>query len=135
MGTAAGGRGPPVSRPSHASRKPAPEPSTRSRAGRKPARAVFARSETGQASVIVVGGLVALVLGALVLALVGRGGGREARAQRAADLAALAGARAMHDAYGRLFEPVFADHAPSAPRHVSKAAYLALGRAAARRVA
>ena len=36
---------------------------------------------------------------------------REARAQRAADLGALAGARAMHDAYGRLFEPVYADHA------------------------
>src|SRR5215210_1104473 len=135
MGTAAGGRGPPVSRPSHASRKPAPEPSTRSRAGRKPARAVFARSETGQASVIVVGGLVALLLGALVLALVGRGGGREARAQRAADLAALAGARAMHDAYDRLFEPVFADRArPGAP-HLAKTAYLRLGRSAATRVA
>jgi hypothetical protein len=93
------------------------------------------RSEAGQASVLVVGGLVALVLGALVLGLVARGGGREARAQRAADLAALAAARAMHDAYGRLFEPVFADRARPGPRHVSKAAYLALGRAAAARVA
>ncbi len=77
----------------------------------------------------------ALVLGALVLGLVARGGGREARAQRAADLAALAAARAMHDAYPRLFEPVFADRARPGPRHVSKAAYLALGRAAAARVA
>ena len=84
---------------------------------------------------LVVGGLVALVLGALVLGLVARGGGREARAQRAADLAALAGARAMHDAYARLFEPVFADRARPGPRHLSKAAYLALGRAAAERVA
>ena len=93
------------------------------------------RSPAGQASVLVVGGLVALVLGALVLGLVARGGGREARAQRAADLAALAGARAMHDAYGRLFEPVFADRVRPGPRHLSKARYLALGRAAAERVA
>jgi soluble lytic murein transglycosylase-like protein len=93
------------------------------------------RSQAGQASVLVVGALVAVVLGALVLALVGRGGGREARAQRAADLAALAGARAMHDAYARLFEPVFADHARPGPRHLPKAAYLALGRTAAQRVA
>jgi len=93
------------------------------------------RAEAGQASILVVGGLVALVLGALVLGLVARGGGREARAQRAADLAALAAARAMHDAYGQLFEPVFADRAPSRRPHVSKGAYLALGRAAARRVA
>jgi hypothetical protein len=92
-------------------------------------------SQSGQASIVVVGGLVALVLGALVLGLVARGGGAEARAQRAADLAALAGARAMHDAYARLFEPVFADRARPGPRHVSKAAYLALGRAAAERVA
>ena len=84
---------------------------------------------------LVVGGLVALVLGALVLGLVARGGGREARAQRAADLAALAGARAMHDAYGRLFEPVFADRVRPGSRHLSKARYLALGRAAAERVA
>ena len=41
-------------------------------------------SERGQASIVVVGGLVAVVLGALVLGLVARGGGREARAQRAA---------------------------------------------------
>jgi Transglycosylase SLT domain/D-alanyl-D-alanine carboxypeptidase len=92
-------------------------------------------SQAGQASIVVVGGLVAVVLGAFVLGLVARGGGREARAQRAADLAALAGARAMHDVYARLFEPVFADRARTGPRHVSKASYLALGRAAAARVA
>jgi hypothetical protein len=93
------------------------------------------RSQAGQASVLLAGALVAVVLGALVLALVGRGEGREARAQRAADLAALAGARAMHDAYARLFEPVYADHARPGVRHVSKASYLALGRVAAERVA
>jgi hypothetical protein len=93
------------------------------------------RSQSGQASLIVVGGLVALLLGALVLALVGRGGGREARAQRAADLGALAGARAMHDAYARLFEPVFADRPRPGALHLGKAAYLALGRSAAAEVA
>ena len=92
-------------------------------------------SERGQASILLIGGLVALLLGVLIFALVARGGGREARAQRAADLGALAGARAMHDAYARLFEPVFADRPPAGADHVSKAEYLALGRAAAERVA
>ena len=101
---------------------------------RPAAAGVAMRRECGQASILVVGGLVALVLGALVLALVARGGGREARAQRAADLAALAGARAMHDAYARLFEPVYADRARPGAEHVSQAEYLALGRAAAERV-
>ena len=93
------------------------------------------RSERGQASIVIVGGLVAVVLGALVLALVARGGGREARAQRAADLGALAGARAMHDAYARLFEPVFADRPRPGAEHLGKAAYLELGRMAAERAA
>jgi Transglycosylase SLT domain/D-alanyl-D-alanine carboxypeptidase len=92
-------------------------------------------NERGQASIALVGGLVAVVLGALVLGLVARGGGREARAQRAADLGALAGAKAMHDAYARLFEPVFADRARPGADHLGKRAYLALGRAAAGRVA
>jgi hypothetical protein len=93
------------------------------------------RSARGQASIVLVGGLVAVVLGALVFGLVARGGGREARAQRAADLGALAAARAMHDAYSRLFEPVFADHEPPGAHHLGKAEYLALGRTAGARVA
>jgi hypothetical protein len=93
------------------------------------------RGERGQASILLVGGLVAVVLGALVLGLIARGGGRAAQAQRAADLGVLAAARAMHDAYGRLFEPVYADRARPGADHLSKAEYLALGRAAAERVA
>jgi hypothetical protein len=93
------------------------------------------RSERGQASIVVVGGLVAVVLGALVLGLVARGGGREARAQRAADLGALAAARAMHDSYPRLFEPVFADRERPGAHHLGKTEYLAIGRAAGARVA
>jgi hypothetical protein len=55
-------------------------------------------------------------------------------AQRAADLAALGGARAMQAAYPRLFEPALIDGRPN-PRHLEKSAYLALGRAAAESVA
>ena len=75
-----------------------------------------------------------MVLGALILGAVARGGGREAAAQRAADLAALAGAQAMQVAYSRLFQPTYADRRPRSGR-VDKAAYLAAGRAAALRVA
>ena len=100
-----------------------------------PSRVRRAAFEHGQASILLVGGLVAVVLGALVLGLVTRGGGKASRAQRAADLGALAAARAMHDAYARLFEPVFADRARPGADHVTKAEYLSLGRAAADRVA
>ena len=54
---------------------------------------------------LLVGGLLAVLVGAFVLGAVAKGMGRQAAAQRAADLGALAGARAMHAAYLRLFEP------------------------------
>ena len=94
-----------------------------------------ARSEPGQASVLVVGGLVALVLGALVLGLrrargwaggAGAAGGGPRRAGRGAG-----DARRLRAAVrARLRRP-----AVPGPRHLSKAAYLALGRAAAADVA
>ena len=88
----------------------------------------------GQVAVLVIGGLVAVATGAVVLGAFAAGlGGRDA-AQRAADLGALAGARAMHDAYERLFAPVRLDGRAN-PRHLEKAAYVALGREAAERVA
>ena len=88
----------------------------------------------GQASILLVGGLAAVLVGALVLGAVSRAVGREGAAQRAADLSALAGARAMREAYPRLFEPAVADGRPN-PRHLDRSAYLALGRAAARATA
>ena len=88
------------------------------------------RSERGQASMLLIGGLAAVLIGAFVFAAVGRGMTQEGDLQRAADLAALAGARAMHDTYTRLFEPVMLDHRPN-PQHLDKDAYLALGRDAA----
>ncbi|HVW17562.1 MAG TPA: transglycosylase SLT domain-containing protein, partial [Solirubrobacteraceae bacterium] len=51
-----------------------------------------------------------------------------------ADLAALAGARAMREAYPRLFAPPLVDGRPS-PDHLERAAYLALAADAARRTA
>jgi hypothetical protein len=88
----------------------------------------------GQVGVLVVGGLLAVALGALVLGAVAKGLGTRDAAQRAADLAALGGARAMHAAYDRLFEPPFVDGRAN-PRHLARDAYLAIGRAAAQRVA
>jgi hypothetical protein len=103
---------------------PAPSPRAAARHGRP----------AGQASILLVGGLAGLLVGALILGAVARAVGQEGGAQRAADLAALAGARAMNAAYPRLFEPArFADR-PN-PEHLDRAAYLEIGRAAATRVA
>ena len=97
-------------------------------------RTRLVRESRGQVAVLLVGGLLAVGAGAAVLGAFAAGlGGRDA-AQRAADLGALAGARAMHDAYERLFEPARIDGRPN-PRHLDKDAYVALGRDAATRVA
>jgi hypothetical protein len=97
-------------------------------------RAAVASDARGQVAVLLVGGLLAVGLGALVLGAVARGLGTRDAAQRAADLAALAGARAMHASYDRLFEPARLRGRPN-PRHLEKDAYVGLGRAAAIRVA
>jgi hypothetical protein len=81
---------------------------------------------SGQAGVLLVAGIAAILVGAVVLGAVARAVGREGADQRGADLAALAGARAMRAAYPRLFEPPDAGSS-----HLEKPAYLALGRAAA----
>ena len=88
------------------------------------------RDSSGQAVVLMLGALVAIALGAIVLGGVALGIGRGGERQRAADLAALAGARAMRTAYARVFEPAVLDGRPN-PRHLERAAYLALGRRAA----
>ena len=92
------------------------------------------RPARGQASILLVGGLAGLLLAGLIVGAVARAVGQEAAAQRAADLAAVAGARVMHANYGRLFEPAMIGDAPN-PGHLEKADYLALGRAAAADVA
>ena len=75
--------------------------------------------------------MAALLVGALFLGSWGMALGARGKHQRAADLAAVSAARAMADAYPRLFEPpVLPDRAPN-PRHLSLAAYERLGRDAA----
>lgn len=88
------------------------------------------RAERGQALVLLLGGLAAVLVGAFVLGAIAQGVGAAGGAQRAADLGALAGARAMQDAWPRLFEPTTLAGRPN-PRHLSRAAYVALARRAA----
>ena len=88
------------------------------------------RDESGQAAVLLVGVLLAVAVGAVVLGRVAQVATAQGHAQRAADLAALAGARAMLDAYPRLFEPAEIGGRPN-PRRLTKAGYLELGRVAA----
>ena len=90
------------------------------------------RGERGQALLLLIGALAAVLVGAFVLGAVGRGVGVQGRDQRAADLAALAGAQAMRASYARLFEPVRLGGRINS-RHLSRASYLELGRLAALR--
>lgn len=83
--------------------------------------------ERGQATILLLGLTLVVLLGALVLGAVARGIGVQSDEQRAADLAALAGARAMHDLYGGLFEPpVLGGRANAA--HLERVQYLRRGR-------
>ena len=86
-------------------------------------------SSRGQATILVLGGLMGILIATVIVGAVARAVGKEAAAQRAADLAAVAAARVMHDNYGRLFEPAYIRRRPN-PNHLEKADYLALGRAA-----
>src|SRR3954447_6177097 len=90
--------------------------------------------ESGQAGMVLLGLLVAVVLGAVVLGGIARGVGVRGELQSAADLSALAAARAMHDAYPRVFEPPLLGGVEN-PRHLERAEYLALGERAARATA
>ncbi len=76
----------------------------------------------GQALILMVGAIAALLVGASGLGMLARGLGVRADHQRAADLAALAAARALVDAAPRAFA------APGAAGRLSGAAYLELAR-------
>src|SRR5829696_1448174 len=77
------------------------------------------QSERGQAALLLLGAMAALLVGALFLGAWGMALGARGKHQRAADLAAVSAARAMADAYPRLFEPpVLPDRAPP-PRAIS----------------
>jgi hypothetical protein len=90
--------------------------------------------ELGQAALLLVGLLLAVCIGAVVLGGIARGVGARGDLQQAADLAALAAARAMHDAYPRVFEPAVRDGVRNA-RHLERAEYLALAERTAEQTA
>jgi hypothetical protein len=92
-----------------------------------------AAGERGQAALLLLGLMAALLVGGMFLGSWGLALGARGKHQRAADLAAVSAARAMADVYPRLFEPpLLPDGAPN-PRHLSLAAYEQIGRAAALR--
>lgn len=104
----------------------------RSRSSRRGRRA--GASESGQAILLVVGGLAFLLLGAAILAAIASGLTGRGEQQRAADLAALAAARTMAVDHPHVFEPEVVDGVPNAA-HVDRAEYLARARATAEDVA
>jgi hypothetical protein len=89
--------------------------------------------EQGQAALLMLGVLAALLAGVLVLFGFGQALGAKGHAQRAADLAAVSAAQVMRRNYSRLFEPFVLRPGVPNPRHLSNAAYLSLARAAALR--
>jgi len=88
------------------------------------------RCERGQATVLLLGVAAAVIAGTLILAAMGQAVGAKSRHQRAADLAAVSAARAMRDAYPRLFEPAYLRPGMANPRHLDLTGYLGLARRA-----
>ena len=86
--------------------------------------------ERGQAAILLVGLMLALALGASVLAAYGQAIGARGKHQRLADLAVMSAARVMRTTYPRLFEPPTVGGVPN-PHRMTKPQYLALARAAA----
>jgi transglycosylase-like protein with SLT domain/D-alanyl-D-alanine carboxypeptidase-like protein/putative Flp pilus-assembly TadE/G-like protein len=89
------------------------------------------RAQSGQAALLMLGVLAALLAGVLILFGFGQALGAKGRHQRAADLAAISAAQAMRDLYPRLFEPPFLDADVPNPGHLDEADYRALAVAAA----
>ncbi len=88
---------------------------------------------SGQASLLRLGVLAALVVGVVVLFAFGSALGSKGRHQRGVDLAAVSAAQVMRDLYPRLFEaPLLANGLPN-HRHLPLPVYLARARAAALR--
>ena len=96
-----------------------------SRRARRFARSFLAlRAERGQSLILVLGAVFALLFAALVLtAIVGAVTGKS-RVQRAADLAAISGARSLRDDFDGLFAPPRLPNGAPNPAHLSKAEYL-----------
>jgi hypothetical protein len=87
--------------------------------------------EAGQAAVMMLAVVAALLAGAVVLFALGNALGAQGRHQRAVDLAAVSAAQVMRDLYPRLFEPPLLAPGVRNPRHLDEAEYRALAVAAA----
>jgi len=96
---------------------------------------VTRRGEAGQATLLLLSVMAALLAGSLVMAAFGQALGGKGKHQRAADLAAMSAARAMRTAYPRLFEPAFLAPGVPNPEYLPELRYRALGKAAAVRAA
>jgi len=103
-----------------------------SQAAAPPAGAIVGErsGDRGQASVLLIAGMIGVLIAAVVAGTVARAVAKEGAAQRAADLSAVAAAKVMHANYQRLFEPAFVHRQPN-PRHLELAEYLQLARATA----
>jgi Transglycosylase SLT domain/D-alanyl-D-alanine carboxypeptidase len=92
-------------------------------------------ADRGQALLMVLGAAFAILFAASLLVALGGALTGVARAQRAADLVALSGARSLRDDFPRLFTPPrLAGGAPN-PRHLDRREYLARASEAARQAA
>ena len=90
-------------------------------------------SQSGQAALLLLGVLAAVLAGVLMLFGFGQALGARGHAQRAADLAAVSAAQVMRRNLTRLFEPALLEGGVPNPRHLSSAEYLSLARGAALR--
>ena len=89
------------------------------------------RSERGQALLLALGGVFALIAAALALVAIAGAVTGKGRVQRAADLAAISAAGSMRDDLPRLLSPPTLPGGLPNPRHLEKAAYLLRARSAA----
>jgi hypothetical protein len=87
--------------------------------------------DCGQASLLMLGVVGAVLVGAALLFAFGNALGAKGRHQRAADRAAISAAQVMRDLYPRLFEPPFIEPDVPNPRHLEDAEYRGLAIAAA----
>jgi hypothetical protein len=89
------------------------------------------RDARGQASLLMLAVIGAVLAGVAILFAFGNALGARGKHQRAADLAAVSAAQAMRDLYPRLFEPAFIGPDMPNPRHLDESDYRALAVAAA----
>ncbi|HKH14751.1 MAG TPA: transglycosylase SLT domain-containing protein [Solirubrobacterales bacterium] len=99
------------------------------------ARSGALMAERGQALFMVIAAAFVVLFCAAVLTALGGAVTGAARTQRAADLAALSGARSLRDDFPRLFTPVLLPSGASNPQHLDKDEYLERATAAAKEAA